>query len=293
MIPSAAEMTTRGAGSAEARSWIVNEAPDRWWPGLKLRQFWHHRELVYFFAVRDVRVRYKQAFLGFAWAGLQPIAGAIVFTALFHRIADAEVEGTTYLAFAMVGFGVWSYASTTLQTGTTSLVSNADLLTKVAFPRIVPPTAALLPASIDLAVALALATGVSLVAGYSPNVSVAIVGVPSGLAMLLVGVAGPVLCLSALLVRYRDTSVLVSFALQLILFASPVAYPPEFVPDGWRTLLYTNPLAGALGILRSGLLGTDLPSFPLLALSGAVAIALFVLGLLYFRRTEREFADII
>ena len=171
-------MTVRGAGSAGTRPWVVNAAPDRWWPGLQLQQFWDHRELVFFFAVRDVKVRYKQAFLGFAWAGIQPLVGAIAFTVLFHRLADAEVEGTTYFAFAMVGFGVWSYASTTLQTGTASLVSNADLLTKVAFPRIVAPTAALLPGLIDLSVALVLSTGASLVAGHSPSVVVAIVCVP-------------------------------------------------------------------------------------------------------------------
>ena len=285
--------STRAAASAGSRPWVVNAAPDRWWPGLKLGQLWQHRELIYFFAVRDVRVRYKQAFLGFAWAGIQPLAGAIAFTVLFHRLADAEVDGTSYFAFAMMGFGIWSYASTALQTGTASLVANADLLTKVAFPRIVPPMATLLPGFIDLAVALSLATGASLVAGHEPNLVVTIAAVPCGLALLTVAVAGPVLGLSALLVRYRDTSVLVSFALQLLLFVSPVAYPPEFVPGGWRTALYLNPLAGTLGLLRSALLGTELPSAAQLLVSGSMALVTFALGVVYFRRTERELADII
>jgi lipopolysaccharide transport system permease protein len=280
-------------GRDREREWIVNAAPNGRWPALLLDQFWTHRELIHFFALRDLKVRYKQAFLGIAWAGIQPVIGALTFTILFNRLAHVNIEGHSYFAFALLGFGIWTYYSTTLLSGTNSLVYNAHLLTKVSFPKIVVPTAAMLPSFIDLAVALILATTVSLASGGSLSAIAFLIGLPLGLAMLVLAVAGPALFLSASLVKYRDASTLVAFALQFLLFASPVAYPPEFVPGAWRTVLYLNPLAGALGLLRAALVGTDLPNLPRLSLSGAVAIVGFLVGLLHFRRSEREFADII
>ena len=279
--------------SGRRREWVVNTAPTGRWPALLLDQFWTHRELIYFFALRDLKVRYKQAFLGIAWAGIQPLIGALTFTILFNRLADVDIEGHSYFAFALLGFGVWTYYSTTLQSGTGSLLHNAELLTKVSFPKIVAPTAAMLPGFIDLSVAMTLATVLALASGDGFAGVNLLIGLPLGLAMLVLAVGGPVLFLSASLVKYRDASTLVTFALQLLLFASPVAYPPEFVPDGWRTVLYLNPLAGALGLLRAALVGTDLPNAGHLLLSGVVAIVGFLLGLLHFRRSEREFADII
>ena len=284
---------TLAASSRPDREWVVNAAPTGRWPALQIDQFWRHRELIYFFAVRDLKVRYKQAFLGVAWAVLQPLVGALTITVLFNRLADIDIGEDSYVAFALLGFGIWTYYSTALQSGTASLVNNAELLTKVSFPRIVAPAAALLPGFIDLAVAVVLAAIVSLASGGAVDgVSLAI-GLPLGVAMLVLAVAGPVLFLSAALVKYRDASTLVSFGLQLLLFASPVAYPPDFVPGGWRTVLYVNPLAGALGLLRAAFVGTPLPSAPRLLLSGLVAVFLLLVGLVHFRRSEREFADII
>jgi ABC-type polysaccharide/polyol phosphate export permease len=240
-----------------------------------------------------VKVRYKQAFLGIAWAGIQPLVGALTFTILFNRLAKVDVVGHSYFAFALVGFGIWTYFSSTVQGGTMSLVHNAELLTKVAFPRIVPPTAALLPPLIDLTISVVLATVISVATGARPTVLGVVIGLPLGLVLLGLAVVGPVLFLSATVVKYRDASTLVSFALQFLLFASPVAYPPELVPDGWRTVLYLNPVAGALTLLRAALVGTDLPTAPQLLLSVAVAVVACYIGLLHFRRSEREFADII
>jgi ABC-type polysaccharide/polyol phosphate export permease len=281
-------------GASEPQDWVVNAAAVGRWSALRLDQFWVKRELIYFFALRDLKVRYKQAFLGVAWAGIQPLVGALTFTILFHRLGNVDVGvGESYFAFALLGFGIWTYYSTSMQAGTGSLVANADLLTKVAFPKIVAPTAALLPGFIDLSVAAILATVVAVASGASYSAVSILVGLPLGLVMLVLAVAGPAIFLSASLVKYRDASTLVAFALQLLLFVSPVAYPPEFVPEGWRTLLYLNPLAGALGLLRAALVGTDLPTTPQLLLSGGVAVLGFVVGMHHFRRSEREFADII
>jgi ABC-type polysaccharide/polyol phosphate export permease len=283
----------RMVDTGSSGDWTVNEAPSSRWPALRLDQFWTNRELIYFFALRDLKVRYKQAFLGVAWAGIQPLVGALTFTILFNRLANVDIEGQSYLAFALLGFGVWTYFSATLQSGTGSLVQNAELLTKVSFAKVVPPAATLALGLIDLTVAMVLACVVSLAEGGGRSVAGIAIGLPVGLIMLIVAVAGPVLFLSATLVKYRDASALVSFALQTLLFLSPVAYPPEYVPPGWRTVLYLNPIAGVLGLLRAGVVGTDLPTAPQLLLSGVVAVSFFVIGLLHFRRSEREFADII
>src|SRR6478609_1404301 len=134
-----------GAGKAMVQmqedppGWVVNTAPAGRWPALELGQFWRQRELIWFFAMRDVKVKYKQAYLGVAWAALQPLVGALTFTILFHQLAEVDVGGRSYFAFALLGFGVWTYFSNTMLIGTSSLVNNAELLTKVAFPRVVAP----------------------------------------------------------------------------------------------------------------------------------------------------------
>jgi lipopolysaccharide transport system permease protein len=280
-------------GAMTAPDWVVNEAPRRRWPPLRVGDVWTHRELIYFFAVRDVKVRYKQAVLGVAWAAIQPVVGAITFSVLFHRLADVEVDAPSYFAFALLGSGIWTYFSATLQSGTSSLLVNGELLTKVSFPRIVAPVATFLPGVIDLAVATALAVVVALAAGAVPSVAGIVLGVPGGLVLLVAAVAGPVLLLSSSLVKYRDIAALLGFAVPLLLFVSPVAYPPELVPSSWRLLLYVNPLAGALGLLRWALVDTPAPRAVELLVSVVVAAVLLLVGLVHFRRTEREFADII
>lgn len=273
--------------------WSENSAPTRRWPSLRLHQLWDRRELIWFFAVRDVKVRYKQAVLGLGWAVLQPILGAVTFTVLFNRLADVDVEGRSYFAFSVVGFAVWTYFSSSVSAGTGSLLYNADLLTKVAFPRIVAPVATLLPGLIDLAVGAVLAVIVALAVGDGLSLVGILVGLPLGVPLLLLAAVGPALFFSATVVRYRDAGVLVGFGLQLLLFASPVAYPPELLPSPWRTLLFVNPVSGALGLLRSALIGSPLPTTPQLLISVVVSVAVVIGGLVHFRRREREFADII
>lgn len=276
-----------------ARAWVVNAAPSRGLPPLHLGEVWTHRELIYFFAVRDIKVRYKQALLGFGWALIQPIVGAVTFWILFDRLADIDVDAPSYFAFALLGAGVWTYFSAALSTGTASLLANADLLTKVSFPRLVAPVATLLPGLIDFSVAVVLSTTVAVASGALPTVAGLLVGLPGGLVLMVLAVAGPVLLLSSSVVKYRDVATLVGFAIPLLLFASPIAYPPELVPTGWRELLYVNPVAGALGLLRWALVGTNPPTGGQVLISIGVAVALALVGLLHFRRSEREFADII
>jgi ABC-type polysaccharide/polyol phosphate export permease len=274
-------------------AWVENAAPTSRVPALRISDAWHHRELIFFFAQRDVKVRYKQAFLGTAWAGLQPLIGALTFTIVFSGLANVDVKGRSYFAFALSGFIVWTYFSSTVTSGTNSLLSNSDLLTKVSFPRIVAPLAALLPALVDLAVGIVLALIVSVATGDGLSPIGLLVGLPLGLVLLLTAATGPVLFFSASIVRYRDASALVTLALQFVLFVSPIAYPPELVPPRWQTLYYANPLASALGLLRAALANGQLPGVGHVLLSFAVASVVLFLGLVHFRANERSFADII
>jgi ABC-type polysaccharide/polyol phosphate export permease len=173
------------------------------------------------------------------------------------------------------------------------LLYNANLLTKIAFPRAVLPIATLLPPMVDLALGSILAVAAAVIAGDSIPLLGLLLAVPVGLAQLVTVAAGLALFFSALIVRFRDVAVLVGFGLQVVLLASPVAYPPDLVPSAWRTAVYVNPLAGCLGLIRYGLVGTPLPSGPRLLLSAAMAVIILLGGLLHFRRREREFADII
>lgn len=260
---------------------------------LNVGEIWNSRELAFFFAVRDIKVRYKQALLGGAWAVLQPLIGAATFTLLFNGLADIDVEGVSYFPFALVGFVVWSYISSAVGAGASSIAGNADLLTKVAFPPIVIPMSVLLPGFIDFVIGATLAIGAALIVGEGLSLAGIILGIPLGMLILVLAAIGPVLFFSAVTVRYRDAQVFAGFGLQILLFASPIAYPPELVPDRWRSIYYANPLAGALGSLRAGLVGQQFPAASDLALSAAVAVGLAVLGLVRFRRGEPEFADII
>jgi ABC-type polysaccharide/polyol phosphate export permease len=259
---------------------------------LRLGQLWTARELIAFFALRDLRVRYKQAFFGVAWAVLQPLIGALAFTILFNRIVGVGVDGDSYFAFALLGYGVWGYVTGAVQNGAGSLMNNADLITKVSFPLIVAPAATWLPPLVDLAVAVAIATVVAAVAGAWVSLAT-VVYLPLGLVLLLLAVVAPTTYFSATVVKYRDVLALVGFGLQFLLFVTPIAYPPSLVPAEWRLWLYVNPVAGAVGALRAALVGTAAPSAGELALSAAVAVVLAFVGLVRFRRGEREFADIV
>jgi lipopolysaccharide transport system permease protein len=276
--------------SVERDVWVENR-PSRGFRGPRLRELWRYRELGGFLALRDLKVRYKQAVFGAAWAVFQPLAGAVVFTLVFGRLAKVPSDGIPYPLFAFVGLSVWSYHASSVTRATQSLVGNAPLVTKVYFPRLLVPLAAVLPGLVDLA--LSLLTLVVLLVVYETVPSGAVLTLPMWVVALVATSFSVGLWLSALNVQYRDVNHAVTLFVQLWLFVSPVAYPSSMVEGGgWRWVYALNPMAGVIDGFRWALVQGPRPG-PTVLVSMAVILVLLVSGVLYFQRTERRFADVI
>jgi lipopolysaccharide transport system permease protein len=271
-------------------AWTENAPSRSWFPRIDLPELWASRELVVILALRNVKVRYKQTLLGVAWSVLQPLAGVAIFTVVLGRLAKVPSEGIPYPVFVFAGLALWMYFSNAANAGAESLVQYRDLVTKVYFPRLLAPLAAILPGLIDLGISL-LAVGVFMVVfGVAP--SIAIVFLPLWILLTVLVTFGVALWLSALNARYRDVRNALAFLLQIWLFATPVVFPSTLVHGGWRFLLALNPVAGLVEVFRWSLIGTPAPGAWVLV---SFTIGFFVLlsGLVYFARVQRRFADFI
>ncbi len=263
----------------------------RGWVPLNLREVWAYRDLLYFLIWRDVKVRYKQTVLGAAWAIIQPLFAMVIFSVFFGRLAKMPSDGLPYPIFAFCGLLPWQLFAHALTESGNSLVANERLITKVYFPRLVIPLAAVLAGLVDFGVSFIVLLGLMAYYGIVPTVGILALPLFLGLA---VGTAlGVGLWLSALNVQYRDVRYTIPFLGQVWLFATPVAYPASLVPEQWRWLLGINPMAGVVEGFRWALLGSPHLPGALLAVSVLVVVVALVSGLYYFRRMERAFADIV
>ena len=265
--------------------------PSRGWSSLGLRELWHHRELVYFFVWRDLKVRYKQTALGAAWALLQPLATMLVFSLFFGRLARMPSDGIPYPLFSYAALVPWMFFANGLSQGANSLVANSHLLTKVYFPRLALPISSLMAGAVDFLVSLIGLAG--LMAYFGVGLSSRFVFLPAFMLLAFVACLGIALWLAAINVRFRDVRHTVPFLIQFWMFATPIAYPSSLLPEPWRTVFAINPMVGVVEGFRWALLGTDVAPGPILAVSSAVAIVLMVTGAFYFRRMERTFADVV
>jgi lipopolysaccharide transport system permease protein len=275
--------------SVRRGEWIESR-PSRGFRRLDIGELWQYRELAAFLALRDLKVRYKQAVFGAGWAVLQPLAAAAAFTFVFRRLARMPSDGLPYPLFAYVGLAVWTYFSGAVTKATQTLVQNAALVSKVYFPRLVAPVAAVLPGLLDLGIALSLL--VVLIPLYGAPVGWAALTAPLWVVPLTAAALGVGLWLGTLNVSYRDVNQGVNLLVQLWLFVSPVAYPSSAVPEPWRLAYFLNPAAGTIEAFRWALLGAPWPGSGVLV-SLATTTVVLAGGVLYFLRMERRFADVI
>jgi lipopolysaccharide transport system permease protein len=265
--------------------------PSAGWPGLDLRELWAYRELLFFLVWRDIKVRYKQTELGLAWALLQPLLTMVVFSVFFGRLVRVPSDGVPYPAFALAALVPWTFFSYGLTQSANSVVADQQLVTKVYFPRLAIPVATVLSGLADLVPSLVVLLGFLAYLGITPSWSVLWL-VPL-LLLAFVTALGAGLWLAALNVQYRDVRYTVPFLTQLWLFATPVAYPSSLIGEPWRTLYGLNPMAGVVEGFRWALLGTRTAPGSMIAASAVAALLLLGGGLLYFRRMEDTFADVI
>jgi len=279
----------------EAPAPVTVIRPTRGLTSVDLDALWRYRELLFFLVWRDIKVRYKQTALGVAWVVLQPLASMALFTLLFGVLLDAPSGEMPYPIFAYAGLLPWSYFSAALSRSSSSVVNSANLITKVYFPRLIIPLSAVLSSLLDLAVS-GLVFGVLMVL-YRVPVTSRILLLLALVLLALVTALGFGLWLSALNVRYRDVNYLVPFAVQIWMYLTPVVYASTLIPERYRILLSLNPMTGVVEGFRWALLGSAAASTtlsaPLVAVSIVLAMAVLLSGLVYFRATERTFADIV
>jgi lipopolysaccharide transport system permease protein len=265
--------------------------PSRGWISLKLRELWEYRELLYFLVWRDVKVRYKQTLFGAAWAILQPLLTMIIFIVVFRQFANVPSDGLPYSIFAYTALLPWNFFSNALNRSSVSIVGQANLISKIYFPRLIVPLSATISGLVDFAVAFVILIGMMAWFGIVP--SWGILTLPLFLLLALMTALAAGLWLSALNVRYRDIGYVIPLLTQLWMFASPVAYPLSLVPEKWRLLYSLNPMAGVIEGFRWALLGKESPDFAVISASAAVVVLLVFGGMVYFKRMERTFADLV
>jgi lipopolysaccharide transport system permease protein len=272
-------------------SHVIVVKPSKGWISLKLKELWEYRELLYFMAWRDIKVRYKQTVLGAAWAIIQPFFTMVVFSIFFGRLAKVPSDGLPYPIFAYAALVPWTFFANGLNQASNSLVGSANLIKKVYFPRLVVPISSVISGVVDFVLAFAVLLGMMLFYGILPTVK--ILWLPFFILLIFVTALGVGFWLSALNVQFRDVRYTVPFLTQFWLFATPIAYPSSLLSDPWRTLYGINPMVGVVEGFRWALLGTDTAPGPIIIVSTVVALLLFVGGAFWFRKMEKTFADVV
>src|SRR3984893_8286009 len=261
------------------------------WLALDLAELWAYRELLYFFVWRDIKVRYKQTVIGAAWAILQPVMTMLVFSLFFGRLARIPSQGLPYPVFYYCALLPWMYFSTAMQGATNIVVDQQRVITKIYFPRVVLPIAAVLSGLLDFAISFVVFLAIMVYYRIVPTA--AIVWLPGFTLLAILTALGVGLWLSALNALYRDVRYVLPFLVQFWMFASPVAYASSLVPEKWRWLYGLNPMAGVLEGFRWALTGHGQPPGILLAASSAGVILLVFSGLVYYHAVEGTMADVV
>lgn len=269
---------------------VTEIQPGGSWFRLDLKEVWAFRELLFFLTWRDIKVRYKQTAIGVAWVILQPVLTTAIFTIIFSNFARFDTQNVPYSLFALSGLLIWLFVHTSVSMASMSFVNNANLVTKVYFPRLIVPIAATLASLFDLLFGLVLLLAMIIYFGIVPTVNVFAAPAFVGLALVLAVALGTLF--SALNVRFRDVKFALPFLLQVWFIASPIFFPLTILPEQWRPVFAINPLAGILHGFRSALFGTPF-DWNTIAISTASVFVLLIVSLAIFKRLEDEFADTI
>ena len=265
--------------------------PSKGWVPFNLRDLWEYRELLFFLIWRDVKVRYKQTALGVTWAILQPFLTMVVFSIFFGRLAGMPSDGIPYPIFVYTALLPWQLFAYALTQSGNSLVANQNLITKIYFPRLVIPIAAVLAGLVDFAIAFVVLLGMMLYFGITPTITV--FAVPFFVLLVLATALAVGLWLSALNVQYRDVRYLIPFLTQFWFYSTPITYPSSLVPQEWRLWYGLNPMVGVVEGFRWAFLGKPDIAGSLIFVSAGVVLVLFMGGMAYFRRMEKTFADVV
>jgi len=271
-------------------------APPSRFVSVNWRELWRYRDLFLVFAWRDISVRYKQTILGVLWAIIQPVITMVIFTFIFNRMAKIESgDGTPYAIFLYVGLLLWQYFSGTLTNASNSMVINASIIQKVYFPRLIIPASAAVTGLIDLAVASVVLVGMMVYYGYYPHLTGVLI-LPLLLTIAVLTSLGMGMFLASVNIKYRDVRYALPFAIQIMMYVTPVIYPVCLLdshPLAKNLMLWLNPISGVISNARAGMLGSAPVDWTVMAISALTSILYFIFGLYYFRATERYFADIV
>jgi lipopolysaccharide transport system permease protein len=264
--------------------------PPRKWVPVDIHELWNYRELLLSFTARDIKIRYKQTALGFLWAIIQPLFMMVIFTVIFGGFAKIPSDGVPYPLFSFAALLPWMLFSEGLSRSTMSMVANANIMTKVYFPRLVMPISGILSPLVDFVVSISILVVMMIYYGFVPTINV--VFLPLFILLALATSLGVGLWLSTLNVKYRDFQYTVPFIIQLWMYASPVVYPASMIPESIRFLYGLNPMVGVIEGFRWALLGSPMPGSIILVSVCMVAV-LLISGMFYFRRMEQYYADIV
>lgn len=285
----------RGAGAppgpADRADFDVIVEPRPGWRAVDFGELYRHRDLFVYWTLRNIKARHAQSALGIAWAVIQPVVSTAIFAVVFGSLVGIPSDGVPYPLFALVGMVIWTFYSNAVREGVESLTRYTNMLSKIYFPRLILPLSAVLGKLLDLAVAGLLVAPVMIWYGVAPRLE-AIVVLPALMLVLILGCLGVAFWLSALSVQYRDVAHALAFAIQALMYLSPVVYSDHVVPARFRLVYGLNPVAGVIAGARAVLLRTGPLPWDLIAPGAAMALILAVSGLYYFRGRERLFADV-
>lgn len=266
--------------------------PPRGWFYLDLRELWNYRELAYFFVWRDLKVRYKQTVLGGLWAIFQPFIAMVVFSVFFGRFIKVPSDGVPYPIFVYTGLILWNYFSFGLNHASNSMIENAGIIQKIYFPRLIIPIASSLTGLIDFFIAALILIGLAAYYHFVPSLT-ALFLIPMLILITFFSSVGIGSFLASLNVKYRDVRYLIPFFVQMMMFITPVIYPLSIVGERYKWLLALNPMASVITTARAAMFHSGSIDFSMLGFAGLISIVLFIIGVVYFRKMERFFADII